>query len=341
MKNRLINLISSPVFLLHIVVAAQNPQIFTSDIPLEVTLNFDRKELLERTNDSTYMPTTVELYSGDETYTIQAHIRSRGDYRKKNCFYIPLKLKFEAARTKGTPLEGVSKFKLVLPCMLEEGNDDALIKEYMAYKIYERLMPYHFRTKLIDVRWKDTGRRRSRDYQVKAFMLEDIDETARRYHSKEIKRMIPPQQQDDTTAVGLAYFEFLIANTDFSMRGRHNIKLLFKEGRILPIPFDFDLSGMVNASYAEVSGIRNISKRIDDVTQRAYKGYLRDEGVMQAMRQYFLEQKDDVLSVIMAHEGLFRDTRTTGTMIQFVTDFYKILENDKKFERQILNHARK
>lgn len=341
MKNRLLRLISSPIFFLQIALLAQNPQVFTSDIPLEMALQFARKELLEQTNDSTYMPTTLEVFSGDESYVIQAEIRSRGDFRKKNCFYVPLKFKLEATQTSGTPLAGISKFKLVLPCNLEPDNDNALMKEYLAYKIYEQLMPYHFRTKLIDVQWKDTSRKRARIYQAKAIILEDIDDVALRYGSKEIKRMIPPQQQDDTTSVGLAYFEYLIANTDFSTRGRHNIKLIFKQGRILPIPYDFDLSGLVNASYAEVSGTSNLSKRIDEVTQRAYKGFIRDEAVMRAMRGYYLEQKDLVLSVISAHKGLFKDRGTTRKMVQFITDFYKVLEDDKKFERQILNHARK
>lgn len=341
MKNGLLGIISSPIFFVHIALLAQNPQFFTSEIPLEMTLQFPRKGLLEQTNDSTYLPTTLQLFYGDTLHTIQALIRSRGDFRRKNCFFTPLKLKFDAAQTSGTPIEGISKIKVVLPCKKEAGKDDLLIREYLAYKIYEGLMPYHFRTKLIDVQWKDTSRKRGSVYAAKAIMLEDIDETAMRYESKEIKRMIPPQQQDDSTSVGLAYFEFLIANTDYSTRGRHNVKLIFKDGRIFPIPYDFDLSGLVNASYAEVSGMRNLSKRIDDVTQRAYKGYLRDHAVMYAMRQHYLEQKDQVLSVIRAHEGLFKDNGTTRTILQFVSDFYEVLEDDKKFERQILNNARK
>ncbi len=45
----------------------------------------------------------------------------------------------------------------------------------------------------------------------------------------------------------------MIGNTDYSSAYRHNEKLLFVDGNIMPIPYDFDMSGLVDASYAVVS----------------------------------------------------------------------------------------
>ena len=286
------------------------------------------------------MPTVIRVFSDGVGYTLEGQIRARGNFRKKNCFYIPLKIKVDAESALGTPLEGIDKFKLVLPCKIEKGNDDATVKEFIAYKIYERLMPFHFKTRIVDIHWTETDGKRPREYEVKGFLLEDIDALAERYEATEIKRRIPARQQDDTTSVGVAYFEYLIANTDFSTRMRHNIKLVFKDGRILPVPFDFDLSGLVNASYAQVTNAQYLSKRIYEVTDRAYKGYLRDEGTMQHIRRNFIEQKPVVMTTIEDYSNYLENKRSGKAMQVFLSEFYKIFEDDKRFERLILRHAR-
>lgn len=335
-----------PVFLVFLLLmlpadlAGQGSTLFEEETPLEIQLEFSRKALLETTNDSTYMPSVVRVLTDSTEFTFEGEIRSRGNFRKKNCFYIPLKIKLDPESTIGTPLEGISKLKLVFPCKLEKGNDDATVKEFIAYKIYEELMPYYFRTRLADIQWTNTEGKRSRLFSVRGFVLEDIDDVELRYDAQEIKRRIPALKQCDSTSVGVAYFQYLIANTDFSTRMRHNIKLVFKDGRIVPIPFDFDLSGLVNASYAEVSGGQYLSKRISEVTQRAFKGYLRDEETMQHTRRHFLAHKEEVMATITNYEKYLENTRAAKTMKVFLSEFYKIFEDDKRFERLILRHAR-
>lgn len=340
MHIRILMFFLSILFLLPLVSAGQMNPVFEEEDPFELQLEFGRKTLLEQTNDSTYMPTVIRVVKDGNGYTLNAQIRARGSFRKKNCFYIPLKLKIDPVESAGTPLEGMGKFKVVLPCKIEKDNDDALVKEFIAYKIYEELVPYHFKTRLLNIRWRETGGKRPRIFQVKGFLLEDIDSLAQRYNSYEVKRRIPAMQQDDSTSVGVAYFEYLIANTDYSTRMLHNIKLIFKDGRIIPIPFDFDLSGLVNASYAEVSGAQYLSKQIYEVTARAYKGYLRDEAIMQYTRLHFLDRKETVMETVRAYEKHLDNPRSGKAMQVFLSEFYKIFENDKRYERLILRHAR-
>lgn len=340
MKKWFLGLFSFTIVLLCTALTAQTTAVFDNSSPMELQLEFGRKALLEQTNDSTYMPTVIRVVHDGTPYTFEGQIRARGNFRKENCFYIPLKIKLDPQATKGTPLEGLSKFKVVLPCRIERGNDDATVKEFMAYKIYEQLMPYHFKTRLLDILWRETDGKRPKKYAVKGFLLEDIDALAFRYGTPEIKRRIPALQQDDSTSVGVAYFEYLIANTDFSTRFRHNIKLIFKDGRIIPVPFDFDLSGLVNASYSEVTNAQYLSKRIYEVTDRAYKGYLRNEEIMQHTRLHFLERKEDVIATITTYEKYLEISRSGKAMRLFLSEFYKIFEDDKRFERLILRHAR-
>jgi len=70
----------------------------------------------------------------------------------------------------------------------------------------------------------------------------------------------------------------MIGNTDWSLIRApgedvccHNVHLIEKNGGLYPIPYDFDFSGLVNASYAKPSSIVGTKR----VTQRVYRGYCK------------------------------------------------------------------
>ena len=58
------------------------------------------------------------------------------------------------------------------------------------------------------------------------------------------------------------------------------------------------MSGLVNANYAAVSGIENMPIKITNVTQRLYKGYKRDELLLQKVRQEFISHKIQMFNTI-------------------------------------------
>ena len=90
--------------------------------------------------------------------------------------------------------------------------------------------------------------------ELEAFMIEDIANVADRNRGKRLKRTVHPLQQDHLSSVQNDFFQFMIGNTDFSSAYQHNEKLIFVDGRqAIPIPYDFDMSGMVNAHYAEMN----------------------------------------------------------------------------------------
>ena len=61
-------------------------------------------------------------------------------------------------------------------------------------------------------------------------------------------------------------FEYMIGNTDWSTYALHNMELVRKEdGDHLPIPYDFDFSGLVNTIYANPDpklGIASVTSAI-------------------------------------------------------------------------------
>ena len=85
----------------------------------------------------------------DDWNSLEMKIRARGNFRRKNCYFIPLKLKLEKAETKGTMFKGQKKLKMVLPCLNESSKDDNVLKEYIIYKMFEVVSPYYFKTRML------------------------------------------------------------------------------------------------------------------------------------------------------------------------------------------------
>jgi hypothetical protein len=181
---------------------------------------------------------------------------------------------------------------------------------------------------------------RIRKHLLKAILVEDIDRVAQRHGGREVKRNVHPMQQDDLAALQNSFFQYLIGNTDFSTRGRHNEKLLYTENKYVSVPYDFDMSGLVDASYATISGMDNMERSITHVTQRVYKGYKRDARLVQKVRQDFIAHKDEIFRVIDSLEEFFGNQRQFITAKDFIADFYNTMEDDKKFRKRIIEGTR-
>jgi len=315
--------------------------LFQVQEPLSLKLQLSIKNVKNNTNDSTYLKSMIYFKNESATWdSLKIKLRARGNSRRDNCHYVPLRLKFAKSSSKTTPFKGNKKLKLVLPCLIEANNDDYVVKEYMAYKLYEVVTPVHFKTRLVNIEFIEEKGRRKVKNDMKGFLIEDIDNVAKRLGGKEIKRRIYALQQDDLASIRYSFFQFLIANTDYSTTYNHNGKLLFIDKRIIPVPYDFDMSGLVDASYAVVSNIQNLNLTIDDVTQRAYKGYKRNEELFEKVRKEFINNKPKMFEVIDGLETYFLDKNQFIRAKKFVSGFFDIIENDKRFKRNILDKTR-
>lgn len=315
--------------------------LFSNQEPLFIKLKLSVKEVKKNTNDSTFLESM--LYYKNETAkndSLKVDLRARGNNRRENCYYAPLKLKLSKSVTKGTLFEGNKKLKLVLPCLIESDNNDYVIKELMAYQLYEIVTPVHYKTRLVNIEFVEEKGKRIITKDLKGILMEDVDNVANRLNGNEIKRRILPLQQDDLASIRNSFFQYLIANTDFSTTYLHNGKLLFIDKKIIPLPYDFDMSGLVDASYAVVSNIQNITLDITDVKERVYKGYKRDELLFEQVRKEFIDNKSKMFETIDHLEKYFNDKDQFVIAKRFVTDFFEIVENDTAFKEKILDQAR-
>ena len=311
-------------------------QLFQDTTPLEIKLSYSNKELRKDTNDSTYIDTELKYMHNGKWEQLSVRLRARGNFRRAECYFPPVKMKIKKSVAKGSLFEGNKSLKLVLPCMLEPNKNDNILQEYLAYKLYEVISPYHFKTRRVKINFEEKKGRKIKTHELEGFLIEDDKLVAKRFDGKVFERFIHPLAMDAQSSVENAFFQYLIGNTDFSVAYQHNGKLLYIDKKIIPLPYDFDMAGLVDASYATV----NTTLGIEAVTDRVYRGFKRDEEVLQSVRAHFLNIKSDLKAIVSNTKADFDNEKEYASAASYIDSFYAILEDDASFSKKILESVR-
>src|SRR6478752_263820 len=152
-----------------------NIALFKNDDILELRLCLSFKEIKKNTTDSTFLPGILHYKQGEVWDSIKISVRSRGQFRKRECFFTPLHVKIKKEDANGTIFQGNKSLKLVLPCETSKGNNGLLIKEYICYKLYDNISRYTFNTRLVQIDLKESSGSKSKDFKVYGFFIEDDD----------------------------------------------------------------------------------------------------------------------------------------------------------------------
>jgi len=308
---------------------------------LKIDLNYSKKDLLTFTNDSTYIESELSyLLIDGSSKTLTIDIRARGNYRRLHCYYLPLWLKISKDVSKGTIFEEDKKVKVVLPCLKSKKSNDHVIKELLAYKIFEIISPYHFETKMISINLNEERGNKTLSHDLIGFLIQDNKKLAAVNEGKIVKRRIHPNAQDPISATRNDLFQYMIGNTDYSLAYQHNQKLFLINEKFVPVPYDFDMAGIVNASYAVVSEIKNKTLPISSVTVRLYRGFDRDEKVIQEVRQEYIDKETEIYRIVDQYEHYFQDPKEFKEAKNYLTGFFKVIKDDNKFQTRILNKTR-
>ena len=197
--------------------------------------------------------------------------------------------------------------------------------------------PYHFKTRRLSLEFTDlTKKKKPVVERLNAFLIEDDKKVAQLHNGKVFERFIPPLAMDADASVRNAMFQYMIGNTDFSTAYQHNNKLLYIDKLIIPLPYDFDMSGFINPSYAVVNETLNIA----NIRQRKYRGFKRDDDVFYKVRDIFIEKKSDMLALIKSFEADFDNASEYDEAYSYIESFFDIIEDDKKFKDNVVLAAR-
>ena len=132
----------------------------------------------------------------------------------------------------------------------------------------------------------------------------------------------------------MAVFQYLIGNTDWSVRFLHNIKLIGgnENSILIPVPYDFDHSGIVYTNYALPAEELNLGS----VRERRYRGYcLTDMREFDSTFKLFNDLKKEIYHLYESNLMLEKSYRKMT--LQYLDEFYEII-NDKKRSKQIFQY---
>ena len=136
----------------------------------------------------------------------------------------------------------------------------------------------------------------------------------------------------------VAVFEYMIGNTDWSVPHYHNVKLMRpldkKTSLPLVVPYDFNNSGLVNASYA----LPQEELGIESVRVRLYRGFPRTLEELERIAAEFKDKKKDIWALINNCEWL--STKFKKEMIGYLEDFYKVLDSKTSIKYNFIDNAR-
>lgn len=229
----------------------------------KITLEADFTTIVANKKTEQYFPGSLTMESGQ---SFRVDLKPRGKFRRRKAEIPPLKIKFHKKELKAVGLDTFNEVKLVLPITLNEAGEQLLVKEYLAYKMFETLTPVSVRAKLIRIALRDSHVEQA-PHSMLAILLEDEEETTARLKGQEIEAYgIPADSLHMNQAALVAVFQYMIGNTDWEIAMIRNVRLIRapETGKILVVPYDFDFSGLVSAPYASPSsesGLRTVQER--------------------------------------------------------------------------------
>jgi len=328
-----------PVFLLSSqFISAQlidSIKFFTDENLIDLSITTDIKSLQSEKKIDVFQDADITMRFPDSSaVTTKVAVGARGHFRRDFCTIPPLLFNFRG----NSKLSSLGKLKLVIGCGSKADDEQLILKEYLAYKIYNLLDQKSFRVRLVRVNYNDS-RNKMRPFTQYAFFIEDDADMAKRNGCiKKDKAQVLTENTNRDMMTMVAVFEYFISNGDWSVPNNHNTKLIYeKKNAAAPpyvVPYDFDHSGFVNAGYA----LPNELLGTETVTERVYRGFPRSEEELQSVFDEFKQKRESINSLIM-NFGLLKE-RTRKEAVEYLDEFYKTINNKSQVRSIFIDGAR-
>lgn len=285
----------------------------------ELTLEADLTTFVGQKKTNNYLPGTLRLKDG-KSYSVE--VRPRGRYRRRVSQIPPMKIKFNEKELSAEGLDTLNEVKIALPCFFDNQGNELIVKEYLAYRMFEKTSDAYVRAGLVKLNLIDTNEKGFGKKKAYAIFIEDEEEVAQRLGGvAEEKFGVAIDSLEMQQAAMVAMFQYLIGNTDWDFSMNRNIQLIRQKetGKFLALPYDFDFSGLVSAPYASPSsesGLKTVRDR-----------YLMAQGLNPdslKVATNLLKTKEKDYYQLCRSKLLASDTK--DNMINFLGTFFKNME---------------
>lgn len=298
---------------------------------LEIETNFD--ELFkDRRNQKYKQAIATFTFENNETWTDSLRVKVRGKFRALYCDYPPIKIKYSKKKLKKRGFKKRNEYKLVYPCKGSFEYQNYIYKEYLIYKMYNELTDKSLRVHLVDLTLKDVARKKE-IFKAVGFLTEHREELIKRLDAFEnefrclpfINKVIPPEQTI------LEVFQFMIGNVDWVIENCKNVEIIqLQDSTVIPIPYDFDYTGLVNPYYAKPSS------KFDQETlkDRYFIGTKKSLEELEPVLELFKEKKKTFFKIINDFDYLPKKERKS--MINYLKSFYWILDHPSQVKKKFI-----
>lgn len=332
----------------------QEAGLFDSHELMEIRLTLDIKAIQKDIGEKRSYHGARFRYKNPERagqeIEMPVQVKARGNFRRnpKICDFPPIMLKFSKDHIKDNLFQGQRKLKLVTYCKKNiKTFEEYVLKEYLIYRIYNLLTDRSLKVRLVRVTYENS-RKKSKPLSRYGILIENDKLMAQRLNGKIIKNknklsaMQIFSRVDRYQRLIQAVFQFLVGHTDWSLPAEHNIELVETKGtggtnsvkNISPVPYDFDLAGLVNAHYAKPSP----QLKIKSVRDRLYRGYCAPLADMEPVFELFRRKKEEIYNLIDGFQYL-KPKRRAGVR-SYLDRFYKILDNPRQIKKHFKENCR-
>lgn len=342
MKIRLAPAFAACTLSLSIPAAAQSPKpLFASSDPVQLTIRAPLSTIIRNRQRQEPVSGTLTDPTGN---ALPVTLGLRGITRRtaEICDFPPLRVNFVGTPPVGSLFAGQNKLKLVTHCRNSASFQQHVLLEYAAYRMYNLLTPRSFGVRLANITYVDADGRQIASRP--GFFIEELKDVARRNGTVETHggERIPVSWLSPADSGRYALFQHMIGNHDWSMRAGpagddccHNAPLIGPQspGAVMPIPYDFDFSGMVGAPYATPPDELGIS----DVRQRSYRGYCMHNAAVLAAARQMRGARPQLLAILAQTPGLA--ARAQQTAAAYLERFFADISTDANVSAKVLSHC--
>lgn len=323
--------------------------LFASHELMEIKLALDIKAIQKDIGDKRSYHNARFSYKNPEQkgqeFEMPVQVKARGNFRRnpKICDFPPIMLKFSNDHIKDSLFHGQKKMKLVTYCKKNiKAFEDYVLKEYLTYRIYNVLTDKSFKVRLVQVSYEDSGKKKSKPIIRYGILIENDNMMAGRLNGKIIKNKNKKNAMNVFTRIDRnqrlihAVFQFMVGHTDWSLPAEHNVELVEEKGtnNVIPVPYDFDLAGLVNTHYAKPSP----QLKIRSVRDRLYRGYCAPLAELEPVFELYRSKKKDIYALVDGFQYL-RDKQREKVR-SYLDGFYKILDDPNLIKKSFQDDCR-
>lgn len=311
---------------------ASSAALFNDQTVLAVELAGPIGRLANAADQREEWPFTLRTGSRD----LAVKVRARGNSRLRVCRFPPLRLNFAAERTKQTVFADQNKLKLVTHCRESKQANEDVLDEFAAYRIFNLISDVSYRVRLVRMSYVDTDNQDSSGSLKRfGFLIESNKALAERVDGLRAKLPALSISALNADHAALVFvFQYLIGNTDWSLVAAggnenccHNGDLLTVNHKLHVVPYDFDLSGLVNARYARPDP----SLRIKKVTRRRYRGYCISTDALRRAVRRIRGLESEIRAILTNLPG--RAPGESETNLRYVAQFFDQAQNEARLVR--------